>query len=64
MRLELVRSRRVSWALRVCIRLLPDYRNYVWCHSFVQDRTHSGSPFRILPTATCLTINLDAFGNA
>ena len=60
----LVRSRRVSWALRAYVRLLPEYRNYVRSHSFVQDRTHRGSPFRILPTATQLTINLDACGNA
>jgi transposase InsO family protein len=31
-----------------CVRLRPAYPNHVWSYDFVQDRTHEGSPFRIL----------------
>ena len=31
-----------------CIRLRPEYRDHVWSYDFMQDRTHNGTPFRIL----------------
>jgi putative transposase len=30
------------------IRLRPTHRNHVWCYDFVADRTHNGSPYKIL----------------
>jgi putative transposase len=30
------------------VRLRPAYPNHVWSYDFMQDRTHNGSPFRIL----------------
>ena len=30
------------------IRLRPTHRNHVWCYDFVADRTHDGTPYKIL----------------
>ncbi len=31
------------------IRLRPEFPNHVWSYDFVEDRTHNGVKFRILP---------------
>jgi putative transposase len=31
-----------------CVRLRPEYPNYVWSYDFMQDRTHDGRAFRVL----------------
>lgn len=31
-----------------CVRLRPTYPNHVWSYDFMADRTHNGTPFRIL----------------
>mgnify|MGYP001822135634 CR=1 FL=1 len=31
-----------------CVRLRPTHRNHVWSYDFVMDRTHDGSPIKIL----------------
>ena len=31
-----------------CVRLRPEYPNYVWSYDFVHDRTHDGRAFRTL----------------
>lgn len=30
------------------IRMRPEYRNHVWSYDFVSDRTHNGTPYKIL----------------
>ncbi len=30
------------------IRLRPTHQNHVWCYDFVADRTHDGTPYKIL----------------
>jgi transposase InsO family protein len=47
-----------------CIRLRPEYRDHVWSYDFMQDRTHNGTPFRILNiideyTRECLLTQVD-----
>ncbi len=47
-----------------CIRLRPERPNHVWAYDFVQDRTHDGKAFRMLPlvdeyTRECLAIVVD-----
>jgi len=47
-----------------CIRLRPEYRDHVWSYDFMQDRTHNGTPFRILNvideyTRECLLTGVD-----
>ena len=31
-----------------CVRMRPTHPNHVWSYDFIQDRTHNGTPFRIL----------------
>jgi putative transposase len=47
-----------------CIRLRPSYRDHVWSYDFMQDRTHNGTPFRILNiideyTRECLLMRVE-----
>lgn len=46
-----------------CIRLKPEYPNYVWSYDFVMDRTHDGRSMRMLTivdeyTKECLVIKV------